>query len=63
MFKIKELIARLFFRYRRLWTVVYPDGKQRSCCCLSVANDYRELYGGEVKFLGKLSSTRKDHFA
>lgn len=61
--KLKELVACIFFRYRRLWTVVYPDGTQRSCCCLPVANDYKELYGGEVKFLGKLSSNRTDHFA
>jgi hypothetical protein len=53
----------IFFRYRRLWTVVYPDGKKRSCCCLSVANDYKEMFGGEVKFLGKLSNPRTDHFA
>jgi hypothetical protein len=60
---MKEFIAKLFFRNRRLWTVVYPDGQVRSCCTLAVANDYRELYGGTVKFLGKLKSIRKDHFA
>lgn len=60
---MKEFIARLFFKHRRLWTVVYPDGKQRTCCTLDVARDYRELYGGEVRFLGKLISSRTDHFA
>lgn len=59
----KEFIAKIFFRSRRLWTVVYPDGKRRSYCDLSTAHDYRELYGGEVKFIGKLTSTRTDHFA
>lgn len=60
---MKEFIAKMFFKHRRLWTVVYQDGQQRSCCSLSVANDYRELFGGTVKFLGKLTSTRTDHFA
>lgn len=59
----KELIAKLFFKHRRLWTVVYPDGQRRTCCTLAVANDYQQLYGGRVTFLGKFTSNRTDHFA
>lgn len=48
----KEIFAIIFWRHRKLWTVVYPDGQQRTKCELAVAKDYKELFGGKVVFRG-----------
>lgn len=42
-----------FHQARGRWRVIYPDGKRSQRFDYKTANDYRDIFGGEVIHVGR----------